>query len=161
MRRVRILGALLVLWCITAGGGAAGAERPAGMIVYDASPFYYYGDAAVRNCMLAACSHWLRDYHVDGFRLDAAWAIRQRDPRFWPRLGARLARIDPNIILIAEASGRDGYYVTHGFDAAYDWTSRLGQWAWDGVFAPAALALPPYGGVIVLPEVRSQRPARR
>ena len=96
-----------------------------------------YDDPAVRRYMLAAFSHWLRDYHVDGFRLDAAWALRQRDPRFWPRLRARLRRIDPNIVLIAEASGRDGYYVTHGLDATYDWTSRLGQWAWDGVFAPA------------------------
>lgn len=96
-----------------------------------------YADAAVRDYMLAAFSHWLRDYRVDGFRLDAAWAVRRRDPRFWPRLRARLDRIDPDVVLIAEASGRDGYYVSHGFDAAYDWTSRLGQWAWDGVFAPA------------------------
>ncbi|HJS89031.1 MAG TPA: alpha-amylase family glycosyl hydrolase [Steroidobacteraceae bacterium] len=96
-----------------------------------------YGDPAVRRYLLAAFSHWLTDYHVDGFRLDAAWAVRQRDPHFWPRLRAHLARIDPNIVLIAEASGRDGYYVSHGFDAAYDWTSQLGQWAWHGVFAPA------------------------
>jgi cyclomaltodextrinase len=96
-----------------------------------------YADPAVRRYVLAAFSHWLRDYHVDGFRLDAAWGIRQRDPQFWPRLRARLARIDPAVILIAEASGRDGYYLSHGFDAAYDWTSQLGQWAWHGVFAPA------------------------
>lgn len=107
-----------------------------------------YGDPAVRRYMLAAFSHWLRDYHIDGFRLDAAWAVRQRDPGFWPALRARLARIDPDIILIAEASGRDPYYVTHGFDAAYDWTSRLGQWAWDGVFAPA-------GGVPGLERLRA------
>lgn len=95
-----------------------------------------YDDPAVREYVLAAFAHWLRDYDVDGFRLDAAWAIRQRDPDFWPTLRACLARIDPNVILIAEASGRDGYYVTHGFDATYDWTSRLGQWAWEGVFTP-------------------------
>lgn len=95
-----------------------------------------YGNPAVRHYMLAAFAHWLRDYHVDGFRLDAAWAVRQRDPLFWPELRARLARIDPDFVLIAEASGRDGYYAAHGFDAAYDWTSQLGQWAWDGVFAP-------------------------
>lgn len=95
-----------------------------------------YRDPAVRRYVRGAFVHWLRDYHVDGFRLDAAWAIRQRAPRFWPALRARLARIDPGVILIAEASGRDGYYVTHGLDAAYDWTSRLGQWAWHGVFAP-------------------------
>lgn len=96
-----------------------------------------YGNPAVRRYVLSAFAHWLRDYHVDGFRLDAAWAIRQRDPRFWPRLRAHLARIDPHVVLIAEASGVDGYYVTHGFDAAYDWSSRLGQWAWHDVFAPA------------------------
>lgn len=96
-----------------------------------------YGNPAVRDYVLAAFSYWLREFHVDGFRLDAAWAVRQRDPRFWPRLRAQAERIDPDIVLIAEASGRDGYYVSHGFDAAYDWTSRLGQWAWDGVFAPA------------------------
>jgi cyclomaltodextrinase len=95
-----------------------------------------YDNPAVRRYVVAAFAHWLVDHHVDGFRLDAAWAVRQRDPAFWPRLRASLARIDPNVVLIAEASGRDGYYVTHGFDAAYDWTSRLGQWAWDGVFGP-------------------------
>jgi glycosidase len=96
-----------------------------------------YRNPALRDYVLAAFAHWLRDFHVDGFRLDAAWAVRQRDPGFWPRLRARLARIDPNVVLIAEASGRDGYYVSHGFDAAYDWTSQLGEWAWNGVFAPA------------------------
>ena len=94
-----------------------------------------YDDPAVRDYMLAAFAHWLRDYRIDGFRLDAAWAVRQRYPRFWPALRARLARIDPKVVLIAEGSGRDDYYLTHGFDAAYDWTSQLGQWAWDGVFA--------------------------
>lgn len=107
-----------------------------------------YADPAVRNYMLAAFTHWLRDYDVDGFRLDAAWTVRQRDPSFWPGLRAHLARINPNVILIAEASGRDGYYVTHGFDAAYDWTSRLGQWAWDGVFVAA-------GGVPDLARLRA------
>lgn len=95
-----------------------------------------YGDPAVRRYMLGAFEHWLRDYHVDGFRLDAAWAVRRRDPLFWPELRARLAHIDPDIVLIAEASGRDGYYAAHGLHIAYDWTSRLGEWAWDGVFAP-------------------------
>lgn len=107
-----------------------------------------YDDPSVRSYVVAAFSHWLADYHVDRFRMDAAWAVRQRDPGFWPALRARLTHIDPNVILIAEASGRDGYYVTHGFDAAYDWTSRLGQWAWDGVFVPG-------GGVPNLAALRS------
>lgn len=57
-----------------------------------------YGNPAVRDYVLAAFSYWLREYHVDGFRLDAAWAVRQRDPRLWPRLRAQAERIDPNVV---------------------------------------------------------------
>lgn len=63
------------------------------------------------------------------FRVDASWGVRERAPEFWPRWRAELKRIDPDLLLIAEGSPRDGYCVSHGFDAAYDWTDRLGEWA--------------------------------
>jgi len=95
-----------------------------------------YGNVEVRNYVLAAVTYWFRNFPIDGFRADAAWAIRQRDPAFWPVMRAEVENIHPGVLLIAEASARDPYYTSQGFDAAYDWTAELGLWAWQGVFGP-------------------------
>jgi cyclomaltodextrinase len=95
-----------------------------------------YDDTDVRGYVTAAFVNWVQDYHVDGFRLDASWAVRERAPEFWPQLLRELKRINPDVALIAEAPASDPYYEAHGFDAAYDWTAKLGEWAWQGVFGP-------------------------
>jgi glycosidase len=94
-----------------------------------------YDNPQVRGYVTAAFARLVRDYGVDGFRVDASWAVARRAPEFWPRLRAELQRIDPDILLLAEASGRDGAPVANGFDAAYDWTARPGEWAWREAFA--------------------------
>jgi cyclomaltodextrinase len=93
-----------------------------------------YDNPDVRGFISCALTHWVQEYHVDGFRLDAAWAVRDRAPDFWPGLRRELKRLDPDVVLLAEASERDPYYATRGFDAVYDWSERLGEWAWEGVF---------------------------
>jgi cyclomaltodextrinase / maltogenic alpha-amylase / neopullulanase len=93
-----------------------------------------YDTPEVQNHIIAAFAHWVREFGVDGFRVDASWAVRERAPEFWPRLRAELKRIEPDLFLLAEASARDPYYVDNGFDAAYDWTWNLGEWAWSDVF---------------------------
>jgi glycosidase len=98
----------------------------------------------VRRYVIAASARWVRDFDIDGFRVDAAWGVRRRAPDFWPHWRAALKRIKPDLLLLAEASARDPYYTTHGFDAAYDWTDKLGQWAWHDAFdagAPTASRL--------------------
>jgi glycosidase len=81
---------------------------------------------------------WVREFDVDGYRVDVAWGVQERAPDFWPRWRRELKALKPDLLLIAEASARDPRYVGHGFDAAYDWTDELGQWAWQGVFDDAA-----------------------
>ena len=93
-----------------------------------------YANAEVQRLVIEACAHWVREFDVDGFRVDAAWGPRRRAAAFWPRWRAELKRIKPDLLLLAEASARDRYYGRHGFDAAYDWTDKLGEWAWRDAF---------------------------
>jgi glycosidase len=93
-----------------------------------------YENPAVATYMRDTARGWIVRFAIDGFRVDAAWGIRQRSPEYWPRFAEDMRAARPGVFLLAEASARDPYYVTHGFDAAYDWTSELGVHAWKGVF---------------------------
>ena len=97
-------------------------------------PNLNYDNPEVRAMITEAFSYWVREFDVDGFRVDAAWGIKMRRPSFWLPWRRELKRIKPDLLLLAEASATDGYYFRRGFDAAYDWTPKLGDWAWDGVF---------------------------
>jgi glycosidase len=93
-----------------------------------------YHNAEVRAYVIEAFARWVREFDVDGFRVDASWGIKERAPDFWPQWRAELKRIKPDLLLVAEASARDTYYGRSGFDAAYDWSDQLGQWAWHDAF---------------------------
>jgi glycosidase len=101
-----------------------------------------YDNAEVQRLVIEAFAYWLREYDVDGFRVDVAWGPRERAGDFWPRWRAELNRIKPDLLLLAEASARDPYYLAHGFNAAYDWTDKLGQWSWHEAFEDGAQTVP-------------------
>lgn len=101
-------------------------------------PNLNYDNPEVQRFMLEAFSYWVREFDVDGFRVDVAWGVRERKPEFWPIWREELQRIKPDLLLLAEASARDPYYFQDGFDAAYDWTEELGHWAWGPVFEGVA-----------------------
>lgn len=88
----------------------------------------------VRRWVIEAFAYWVREFDVDGFRADVAWGPRQRAPEFWAAWRDELRRIKPDLLLLAEASARDVFYGDQGFDAAYDWTEALGEWAWRDAF---------------------------
>lgn len=93
-------------------------------------PNLNYDNPEVRRMMIEAFSYWVREFDVDGFRVDACWGVQQRRPDFWPEWRRELKRIKPDLFLLAEASARDPYNFENGFDAAYDWTENLGNWSW-------------------------------
>jgi glycosidase len=97
-------------------------------------PNLNFDNPDVRRFMTEALKFWVREMDVDGFRLDVAWGIRQRRPDYWPEFATEFRRAKPDGLLIAEASARDSWYLDNGFDAAYDWTDKLGAWAWADVF---------------------------
>jgi cyclomaltodextrinase len=97
-------------------------------------PNFNYDNPEMRRFMTEAFSYWVRKFDVDGFRCDACWGVRKRRPSYWPEWRAEIKRIKPDLLLLAEATARDAWYVEHGFDIAYDWTKELGKWAWADVF---------------------------
>lgn len=102
---------------------------------WDNLPNLDYDNPEVRRFVTEAFAYWIREYDIDGFRADVAWGVQERAPEFWPEWRAELKRIKPDLLLLAEATGRDPYWFGHGFDAAYDWTWEPGQWAWDEAFS--------------------------
>ena len=93
-------------------------------------PNLNFENPEVRRMMVEAFAYWVREFDVDGFRVDVAWGIRERHPEFWPEWRRELKRIKPDLLLLAEATAREPFYFDNGFDAAYDWTYQPGGWAW-------------------------------
>jgi glycosidase len=101
---------------------------------WDHLPNLNFDNPEVRRMIMEASAYWVRDMGVDGFRMDVAWGVKKRAPGFWPRWRRELKRIDPDLLLLAEASAVDPYYFSNGFDLAYDWSKELGNWAWASAF---------------------------
>jgi glycosidase len=97
-------------------------------------PNLNFDNPDVRGWMTDAFAHWVREFDIDGFRVDACWGVRQRRPDYWPEWRAAMLELKPDLLLLAEATGRDEWYYEHGFDAGYDWTDELGKWAWEFAF---------------------------
>lgn len=107
-------------------------------------PNFNYDNPEIQRMMAEAFSYWVREFDVDGFRVDAAWAIKERRPEFWLPWRRELKRLKPDLLLLAEAGARDPYYFDNGFDAAYDWTDQVGNWAWKVIWESYKLRLLAY-----------------
>jgi glycosidase len=75
-----------------------------------------YGNPALRQYIIAMLRYWIQTCNVDGFRCDAASMI---PTDFWEQVRAELAKVKPDIILLAEASKPE--LLTKAFDIDYSW----------------------------------------
>jgi glycosidase len=97
-------------------------------------PNFNYDNEEVQRWMLEACKHWIREFDIDGYRLDAIWGVNARKPSFAKRLRTELKSIKPEVLLLAEAKGSDPEVFELGYEAAYDWmpdSSWVSQWSWE------------------------------
>lgn len=110
------------------------AGRPQHYFDWVHLPNLNYDHPEVRRHIAGAFRHWVRDFGIDGFRVDAAWGVDRRAPDFWPAFARELRREFPHVVLLAESGARDPRVCRIGFDAAYDWTDELGNPAWAAAF---------------------------
>ena len=94
-----------------------------------------YDNQDLRRYMTDMLKHWVRDFGVDGFRSDVAFAV---PTEFWEKARGELEAIHPEIILLADANARPAL-LAKAFNMDYSGAlhSALG-WVMSGV-SPASL----------------------
>src|ERR687889_868866 len=76
----------------------------------------------VREWICQSAEQWIRDFHVDGLRLDAVHALRDSNPEhIVAAICRRVHAVDPRAVVIAESGLNDPKVLT--------------QWGCDGVWA--------------------------
>ncbi len=93
-----------------------------------------YHNDSVKKMITDACVFWIKKFNIDGYRFDASWGVRARNPEFFPALRKVLKEVKPDILLLAEDKGSDKTVFEQGFDVAYDWTKDtawVSQWSWE------------------------------
>ena len=75
-----------------------------------------YGCAQMRRAMIEAMKFWLTEYGIDGFRCDMAMLV---PTDFWEAAAAELRRVNPRLLMLAEAESPD--LMRSAFDIYYAW----------------------------------------
>jgi cyclomaltodextrinase / maltogenic alpha-amylase / neopullulanase len=76
-----------------------------------------YDNAGLRRYMQDMLVHWLRDFDLDGFRCDVAAHV---PTGFWEQARDALAKVKPDIVMLAEADSPD--LLVKAFDLDYSWS---------------------------------------
>lgn len=75
-----------------------------------------YANPETRRYMIEMLKYWIREFHLDGFRCDAAAEI---PTDFWEQARQELDKLQPGLFLLAESDKPE--LLVHAFDADYAW----------------------------------------
>ncbi len=79
-------------------------------------------DGEARQYMLDVATHWVREYGIDGWRMDVA---RYVDPDFWNDFRTAVKSTNPDTLLLSEIMGDAGDWLNgRRFDGTMDYTFR-------------------------------------
>ena len=106
----------------------ASDDGPAVEVTYEAwygvpsLPRVNLANPAARSYFLDVARHWVREYGIDGWRMDVA---RYVDFDFWPEFRAAVKAENPDAYLIAEIMGDASHWLQGDtFDATMNYTFR-------------------------------------
>lgn len=75
-----------------------------------------YNNPKLREYMIGMLKHWVKDFDIDGFRCDVAYMV---PTDFWEQARTELAKVKPDIMMLAEASKPE--LLLKAFDVDYSW----------------------------------------
>ncbi len=83
-------------------------------------PLPDYKNPQVRKYLVDSLVHWVRDYHVDGFRCDVGGGV---PVSFWEEARKALDKVNPDVILLSESDRPDDQL--QAFDINYNFQYYL------------------------------------
>lgn len=87
-------------------------------------PFIDFSLQRNRDYLLSVAKFWVENYHIDGFRCDAAAEVNDLHPggsTFWQQFRNTLKTIKADIYLLGELSSKNLDYFDQKFDSGYDY----------------------------------------
>ena len=81
-----------------------------------------FDNMEMQNEMIEAMEYWVKEYEIDGYRLDAAHSC---PASFWKKSIKRLKKIK-NVLMLAESDGyhTGGFELIELFDMSYNWSGH-------------------------------------
>ncbi|MBU0677511.1 MAG: hypothetical protein KJ626_05285 [Verrucomicrobia bacterium] len=90
-------------------------------LINGAWPQFNYVNPQVRRYFIEILLHWMREFGVDGFRMDSVERIKPFPSHDWWRILRReLKSVDSDALLLGELFSADNRYFDREFDIGYD-----------------------------------------